>query len=532
MSRKAVSMRKAREILRLKYEMGLGVRLIARSLRISHGTVVNYLQRAETAGVTWPLPEELNEEQLQNLLFSSQRPPDEARRALPDMAEVHKELRGKRHCKGITLQLLWEEYRAEHADGYGYTQFCEYYNRFESGLEPVLRQTYVAGEKLFVDWAGETIPLAASHNIAMRQAYLFVAALGASNYTYVEAFENMRLACWIEAHIHAWEFFGGVTRITVPDNPKTAVIKACRYEPWLQRTYEELGECYGTVIIPARSREPQDKAKVEEAVQNSERRIVAVLRHLTFFNLTDLNVAIRKELVALNERPFQKMPGCRATLFVELDKPALLPLPAHRYEMGLWKEAKANIDYHVQVDWHFYSVPSRLANQLVEVRISLRIVEIFHRGQRVAVHQRNHQRGGFTTDPTHRPKSHQQHLEWTPSRLVSWSQKEVGKHCGEAVAKLLESKPHPEQGYRSCLGIMRLQRRYGVQRLESACQRAVALDACNYQSIKSILATAADRQPLPLNEKTAPNLKIVHQNLRGHEYYAPAESATGGEREV
>jgi transposase len=523
-------MRKAREILRLKHEVGLGVRQIARSLRISHGTVVNYLQRAETAEVTWPLPENLNEEQLQNLLFRSQRPPEEARRALPDMAEVHKELRGKRHCKGITLQLLWEEYRAEHADGYGYTQFCEYYNRFESGLEPVLRQTYVAGEKLFVDWAGETIPLAESHNMAARQAYLFVAALGASNYTYAEAFENTRLACWIEAHIHAWEFFGGVAKITVPDNPKTAVINACRYEPELQRTYEELAEHYGTVIIPARSGEAQDKAKVEEAVQNSDRRIVAVLRHLTFFGLADLNVAIRKALSTLNERPFQKMPGCRATLFAELDKPALLPLPAQRYEMGLWKEAKANIDYHVQVDWHFYSVPYQLANQSVEVRISLRIVEVFHRGQRVAVHQRNHQRGDFTTDPAHRPKSHQQHLDWTPSRLVNWSQKEVGQYCGQAIARLLESKPHPEQGYRACLGIMRLHRHYGTERLESACQRAVVLNACNYQSIKSILATAADRQPLPLDGQTAPSPKISHENLRGQGYYAQAESATGGER--
>jgi len=532
MARKAVSMRKAREILRLKHEGGLGVRQIARSLRISHGTVVNYLQRAEAAGVVWPLPGDLDDEQLQNLMFRSQRPPEEARRALPDMAEVHKELRGKRHCKGMTLQLLWEEYRAEQADGYGYTQFCEYYHRFESTLEPTLRQVYVAGEKLFVDWAGETLSLVDPHSGAIRPAYLFVAALGASNYTYAEAFEDRRLASWIEAHIHAWEFFGGVARVTVPDNPKTAVIRACRYEPALQRTYEELAEHYGTVIIPARSGEARDKAKVEEAVQNSERRIVAVLRHLTFFGLAELNEAGRKALRALNDRPFEKMPGCRATLFAELDKPALLSLPAHRYEMGLWREAKANIDYHVQVDWHFYSVPSRLANQSVEVRLSLRIVEIFHRGQRVAVHQRSDKRGGFTTDPAHRPKSHQQHLDWTPSRLVSWSQKEVGVHCGQAVAQLLESKPHPEQGYRACLGIMRLGRHYGAERLESACQRAVVLNACNYQSIKSILATAADRQPLPLFEQTAPKAKIVHQNLRGQGYYAQAESATGGERGI
>jgi transposase len=267
---------------------------------------------------------------------------------------LHKELRGKRRRKGVTRQLLWEEYRATHPDGYGYTQFCEYYKRFESGLEPALRQPYKAGEKLFVDWAGETIPVVDPATGAVRQVYLFVAALGASNYTYAEAFENTRLPAWIEAHVHAWEFFGGVAAVTVPDNPKTAVTTPCRYEPALHRTYEELAEHYGTVIIPARSGEARDKAKVEEAVQNTERRILAVLRHLTFFGLGAVNAAIRKSLGALNQRPFQKMPGCRADLFRELDQPALRPLPAQRYELAQWREAKANIDYHVQVDWHCY----------------------------------------------------------------------------------------------------------------------------------------------------------------------------------
>lgn len=518
MARKAVSMRKARDILRLKHETGLGVRQIARSLRISHGTVVNYLGRAAAAGIGWPLPEGIDDGQLQQLLFASQKPAEEARRALPDMAELHKELRGKGHRKGTTRQLLWEEYRAAHPDGYGYTQFCEYYKRFESALEPALRQPYKAGEKLFVDWAGETIPVVEPATGTVRQVTLFVAALGASNYTYAEAFENTRLPFWIEAHIHTWEFLGGVASITVPDNPKTAVTTPCRYEPALHRTYEELGAYYGTVIIPARSGEPQDKAKVEEAVQNAERRILAVLRHQTFFSLAELNAAIRKALDELNRRPFQKMPGCRAELFAELDKPALRPLPAQRYELAEWREAKANIDYHVQVDWHCYSVPYRLANLAVEVRLGVRTVEIFYRGARVALHARSHQRGGFTTDPAHRPKSHQAHLEWTPSRLVGWSSQEVGPLCGQAVARLLESKPHPEQGYRACLGIMRLSRRYGAERLESACQRAVLLDACNYQSIKSILATAADRQPLPEKEPV-PAPKIMHENLRGQDYY-------------
>jgi transposase len=479
--------------------------------------VVNYLQRAEAAGIGWPLAPEIDDRSLQQLLFSSQRQPEQARRVLPEMAQVHKELRGKKRQKGITRRLLWEEYRVAHPDGYGYTQFCEYYKRFESTLEPSLRQPYKAGEKLFVDWAGETVPIVDPRDGSLRQAHLFVAAMGASSYTYAEAFENTRQNAWTEAHIHAWEFFGGVTEITVPDNEKTGVKTACRYEPALNRTYEELAEHYGTVIVPARQGEPKDKAKVEKAVQEAERRILAVLRHQTFFSLAEANAAIRKALGDLNARPFQKMPGCRATLFEELDKPALKPLPAHRYQLGEWRHAKANIDYHVQVDWHCYSVPHQLANQSVEVRLGVRTVEIFHNGKRVAAHARSGKRGGFSTDPAHRPKAHQRHLSWTPSRLIGWAHKEVGPHGGQAVSRLLESKPHPEQGYRACLGIMRLGRRYGFQRLEAACRRAVLLDACNYRSIKSILATCADRQPLPATE--APTAALDHDNVRGSNYY-------------
>ena len=522
MSRKAVSMRKARDILRLKQEKGLGVRQIARSLGISHGTVVNYLRRAQAAGLVWPLAGAIDEAALEALLFSCERAPGAARRPLPSMESIHRELRGRRR-KGVTLQLLWEEYRAGEPDGYGYTQFCEYYRRFVSALEPALRQPYRAGEKLFVDWAGETVPVVDGSSGEIRQAHLFVAALGASNYTFAEAFENTQLSSWIEAHIDAWEFFGGVARVTVPDNEKTAVARPCHYEPGLQRTYAELAEHYGTVVIPARPGEPRDKAKVEAAVQNAERRIVAALRHETFFSLADLNQAIRRLLGDLNARPFQKMPGSRAELFAELDRPALLPLPARRYALGVWRQAKANIDYHVQVDWHCYSVPYQLANQPVEVRLGVRTVEIFQRGKRVAVHERSHRRGGHTTDPAHRPKSHQRHLEWTPGRLVRWSSKEVGPRCGEAVATLLKAKPHPEQGYRACLGIMRLGRHYGRERLEAACRRAVALDACTYQSIRSILATGANRRPIQSLEEARLGQAKLNDNLRGREYYAPAE---------
>ena len=490
-------------------------RQIAASLNLSHTCVGQHLALARQAGVGWPFPADLDEDQFRQLLRAAQaQSPPVPKRHLPPMEEVHRELQRK----GVTLQLVWEEYHRAHPEGYAYTQFWEYYRRFCSQLEPVLRQRHPAGERMFVDWAGMTIPLWDAPTGQSRPAHLFVAALGASNYTFAEALENTRLPAWIEAHIHAWEFFGGVTRLTVPDNPKTAVTYACRYEPELNTSYQELAAHYGTVVLPARAREPQDKGKVEAAVQHAERRILAALRDQRFFSLAELNAAIRRELQALNERPFQKLPGSRAEVFVQLDKPALLPLPATRYELASWRKAKANIDYHVQVDWHNYSVPYRFTNQPVEVRLSEHTVEIFHRSQRIALHQRSQQPGGFTTDPAHRPKSHQRHLEWTPARLMGWAQKQIGPQCAAAVSYILEHKPHPEMGYRSCLGLMRLGRHHGRTRLEQACQRALLLDVCSYRSIKSILDAKLETQPVSA-PATPPLTLVTHDNLRGGHYY-------------
>ena len=510
-------MRKAREILRLKHELGLTNRQIGASLHLSHVSVGKYLQRAGEAGVAWPVPPTISDGELWDLLRGAQRPPEAAGRPLPSMAHVHRELRRS----GVTLQLLWEEYRREQPSGYAYTQFCEYYKRFRGQLEPSLRQTYRAGEKLFVDWAGQTIPVWDGPGGQSREALLFVGVLGASDYLFAEAFENRQLPSWIEAHVHAWEFFGGVATITVPDNEKTGVTHACRYEPELNRTYEELAAHYGTVIIPARAGEPRDKAKVENGVLNAERRILAVLRDRRFFSLGELNQAIRQALKELNERPFQKLPGCRRDLFEQLDRPALRPLPAGRFELARWQKATVNIDYHVQVDWHFYSVPYRLIHQPVEARLTLRTVELFHGGRRVALHPRSSQRGGFTTDPAHRPNSHRRHLDWAPSRLIHWAEHEVGEQAGHAVRYILENRPHPEQGYRSCLGLMRLRRVYGAERLERACQRALRVEACTYRSIKSILQTGLDRQPLPGSPPDPAS--ILHANVRGAAYYQQPE---------
>lgn len=517
MPRKPLSMRKIKDVLRLK-QAGLTDRQIGRSLTLSHTTVSTYLQRAAEAGVSWPLAEGMEEEQLQRLLGNASGPSFSPSRPLPDMDYLHQELKRK----GVTLQLLWEEYRVQHPQGYGYTQFCEYYGRWKKQLAPVLRQRYIAGEKTLVDWAGATLPWLNAAEKQAEEAFLFIGVLGASNYTFAEAFPNQQLDHWIEAHIHAFEFFGGVSQVLVPDNPRTGVHKACYYEPELNRTYAEMAAHYSTVVIPTRPYAPRDKAKAESAVLQAERRLLAALRDQTFFGVGQINTALRPLLTQLNERPFQKMEGSRRSLFEQVDQPALQPLPAHRYQIGYWREARANIDYHVQVDWHAYSVPYTLTQQRVEVRLSARTVEIFHQGRRVALHARSWERGGFTTDPAHRPKAHQQHLEWTPSRLIDWG-KTIGPYTGQAVQTLLESKPHPEQGYRSCLGLRRLARDYGRERMEAACRRALHLHSVSYQSVKSILKRRLDQQPLPA--ATARSVPLSgHANLRGARYYQAAEA--------
>lgn len=517
MARKRLSMHKIAEVLRLKHEAGLTNREIARSCGIGRTTVATYLERAGAAAIGWPLPSDLDAEQLQARLFPEACAAAAPSRPLPDMAHVHRELR-RPH---VTLQLLWEEYRGTHPDGYGYTQFCAHYKHWKAPLEVTLRQHHVAGEKTFLDWAGDSLCWVDGATGQVHAAYLFVAVLGASDYTFAEAFADQKLPSWVEAHIHAVEFFGGCTRLWVPDNTKTGVVRPCYYEPQIHRTYRELADHYGAAVLPTRTQAPRDKAKVENAVLVAARRVLAPLRDQTFFSLGQLNEAIRRGVVAINQRPFQKLPGCRQQLFEQLDQPALKPLPAHRYLIGTWSHAKVNIDYHIQVDWHFYSVPYQLVQQTVEVRLSARTVEIAHHGRRVAAHARSAQRAGYSTDPAHMPKAHRKHLQWTPQRLVDWAHL-VGPACARLVQHILASRPHPEQGYRACLGLMRLARGYGAQRVEAACRRAVALDVCSYKSIQSILQQKLDQQPLP-DDDAAAEVMPDHDNIRGPGYYQPRQ---------
>jgi len=506
-------MRKIREILRLSMEQRLSTRQIAQSVGVGLGTVSDRIHRARAAGLGWPLPEALDDAVLEQQLYP--RPSSRATgRPLPDWAVVDTELRRK----GVTLELLWVEYKRQHPHGYQYAWFCRAYQHWKQHTDVVLRQTYRAGEKLFVDYAGPTVPIIDVATGEVRQAHLFVAVLGASSYTYAELQWAQDLPSWIGGHCRALDFIGGVPEVVVPDNLRAGVRQACWYEPDLNPTYAEWAAYYGVAVLPARPRHPRDRAKVEVAVQVVERWILAVLRHRTFTSLAAANAAVRELLLQLNARPFHKREGSRLSLFERLDQPALRPLPTMPYEFAQWKQAKVAIDYHVAAADNFYSVPFRLIGAQVDVRLTAQTVEVFHHRRRVASHRRLYGRGLYQTDPTHRPAAHQRMLDWSPTRLIRWAET-IGPHTARLVETLLREKPHPEQGYRACLGILRLGKYYPAPRMEAAATRALAARAHSYRSLKAILEHGLDQQALAI-DAPAP---APHANVRGPAYYADAE---------
>ena len=506
-------MRKIREVLRLRYELKLSHQQIGRSCAIGVGTVHSYLNRAKAAGLGWPLGEQWDEARLNAALFPPANPAVEQKqttRTPPDFAEIHNQLRGD-----VTLQLLWEEYRASHPDGYGYSRFCELYQRWRAKLDVVLRQEHKPGEKMFVDWAGSTIAVHNRSTGVAWQAPLFVATLGASSYTWAEATRDQQMESWLTTHVHAFQYFGGIPSLVVPDNTKTGVTKAHRYDPDLNPTYYNFAVHCGFGIVPARPYKPRDKAKVEAAVQLAQRWIVAALRHRKFFTLEELNISIRELLDKLNHRPFRKKDGTRASLWESLDKPALKPLPAEPFDRSEWTRARVNIDYHVAFDANFYSVPYYLVQEEVEIRSTPTTIEILHKGVRIASHQRCRERGKAITDNEHRPKSHRAHMEWTPSRMVHWAGT-IGPNTARLFERIMSDKPHPEMGYRGCLGIIRLADKYSNQRVEAAAGRALATGACRYKSMESILKNSLDQVP---PSTPPPASTPAHDNIRGAEYF-------------
>jgi transposase len=505
-----LSMRNIREVLRLK-AMGFSGRKIARSLGLSPTTTSEYLRRAKAAKLSWPLEPELDDEALERLLFVS---PTEQRsvRPQPDWPRVHTELRRKH----VTLALLWEEYRSEQPDGYQYSRFCELYRKWSGQLSVWMRQEHRGGEKLFVDYSGDGIPYFDRESGKRAEAQLFVAVLGASNYTFAEVSETQQLPDWLGCHVSAFEYIGGVPEIVVPDQPRTSVTKPCRYDPEVNPAYDELARHYETCVIPARPRKPRDKAKVEAGVLIAQRWIIAALRNRTFYSIAEINEAIAELLERINSRPMRRLRRSRRELFEELDQPNLRPLREKRFEYAEWKTgAKVNIDYHVEFEKNFYSVPYQLAQKQVDVRATARTVEVFRQQKRVASHTRLHGKFKYSTVAEHMPRSHREHTEWTPSRLIQWA-KTVGESTARLVERIMEERPHPEQGFRACLGILRLSKHYGRERLENASRRALACHALSYRSVESILKNRLDDQPLPeVNSQPLP----AHENLRGSQYY-------------
>jgi transposase len=507
-----LSMRKIRELLRLRWEQELPQRVIANSLGLSQGSVSDYLNRARRAGLIWPLSDALDDARLEALLFPPLPDVPSDQRPVPDWSAVHRDLRRP----NVTLALLWEEYRTAAADGFGYSWFCDLYREWTGRLKPTLRQVHIAGERLFVDFAGHTMEVIDPATGEIQRAEIFVAVLGASSFIYAEATASQALADWIGAHVNTLNAIGGVPRQIVSDNLKAGITKACFYEPTVNRTYADMAAHYRTAIIPARPYKPRDKAKVEVGVQVVQRWILARLRNRQFFSLTELNRTIRELVDQLNDRPMRGWGTTRRALFEQLDWPALQSLPPTPYEYADWKRCRVNLDYHIEIGKHFYSVPFRLLRQEVEARITAKTVEIFHRGKLVATHLRSLHPYRPTTMVEHMPSSHRRYRDWTHERIQREAAA-IGNDAAALVEIVLRSRPHPEQGFRSCIGILGLRKRYSAERLDAACAKALALGTRSYSSVAAILKNKQESKTAPQRETDQPSL--LHDNIRGPGYY-------------
>jgi len=505
-----LSMRKISEIFRQHHQLGNTCREIARSLNISASTVSIYLERGKEIGWSWPLPE-LSEEALHTTLLINKNKPRQ-KKPVPEWEWVAKELRRK----GVTLQLLWREYRQATPDGLSYGKFCHAFGIYRKSISPVMHQVHKAGEKCFVDYAGMTVPWIDPVTGEIHEAQIFIGSLGASQFSFVEATATQQLPDWIQSHARMFEFFGGVPAMLVPDNLKSGVTKTHRYDPDINANYQLMGEHYGIAIVPARAIRPKDKAKVENMVGIVERQILAVLRDATFTGIAEINVALKPLIAKVNHQPFQKMETSRRELFESIDRPALRPLPSARYQLAEWKKTKINIDYHFIFEEHFYSVPWKHIHQSVEIRATANTVECFYKGERIAAHAKHHKRYGYTTLEEHMPPAHLAHKHASsPDRLNRWAEK-IGPKTASFIHHMMTSRAFPEQAYRACLGVLRLTGQYGEMRLEQACTRGLEVGATRYQQIQNILKNNLENE---LVKETKRSTVLHHHNIRGSEYY-------------
>lgn len=506
-------MRKISEILRQRYELNRSYRDISNSLNISISTVSTYLCYAKTANVSWPLPQDVSDQELQDRIFLPATK-SEVKRTLPDFEKVHQEYRKK----GVTLRLLWREYREIHSDGLSYTRYCIHYRAYAKTIEPVMRQVHKAGEKTFVDYAGTTVEWINTATGEICYAQIFVGALGASQLIFCEATETQSLPDWFSSHINMFEYFDGVTEIVVPDNLKSATTKAHRYDPDINANYQHFSEHYGFAIVPARVREPKDKALAENAVGIITRQIIAAIRHITFTGIAEINAAIKPRLCALNNQHFQKMKTSRRALFEAIDKPALKPLPPNRYQYADWVFAKVHIDYHFVFDYHYYCVPYQYIHKEVQIRATNKTVECFLNGKRLISHARSYQKYKYTTLKECMPPSHRAYAEWSPERMKRWAKK-IGKQTEKFIDAMVTARAFPQQAYRGCLGVLRLGARFGEDRLEKACEIALSVGANRFKQIESILKNQLDKLPHSDEPNDSGSSTPNHDNIRGAEYF-------------
>lgn len=506
-----LQMRQILEILRLRFDLKHSFRDIGNSVNCGSSSVCDCVQRFLASGSTWPLPSDVTELDLETLLYPKVTTTSRGRE-LPDWPYVQKELKKK----SVTLMVLWLEYKQSHPEGYQYTQFCNHYNVWAKTLDVVFHNNHVAGEKVFIDYAGQTIAIWDSATGESRQAQIFLGVLGASSYTYSEATWTQTIPDWLASHRRMFIAFGGVAATWVPDNLKSAVTTPCRYDPVINAAYYAMAKHYDASVIPARARKPRDKAKAEAGVLHVERRILAKFRNSKFFSLDELNGAIADELVNLNAEKFQKLAGSRQSNFEEMERSALKPLPVNNFMISEYKMARVNINYHVQLEQHYYSVPYTYVQKEVMIRYTATLVEVSYKGQQVASHLRRYKHG-YTTLEEHMPTKHQAHVKWSPERMITW----VGE-AGPATTKVAEviiaSRRHPQESFNTILGMIRLGEKHGKDRLEKACTRALESNTANYRSVKNILNAGLDKAHVPKSPKQESS-PISHDNIRGPEYY-------------